>query len=1827
MEANFRSSLGHRIANRYSLVDIIGSGAMGVVYRGVQLENPINEVAIKVIVANKKIDYNELVRFQKEAALMSQLIHPNIICFRELGLIEKNSKRFAGGCYIVMEIAEGLNLKQIILRDGPKDLDFFFDIAIQIASALDYTHGKKIIHRDIKPHNVIVAESRQRNFSHLVKVLDFGVARRITDLINSVNELDDNSSTQLAGTPLYMAPEQTGLIKASIDHRVDLYSLGCLLYEVLSGKPPFMATTLKDLQNAHAHKIPENLATMRPDLPPLVIKLVERLLAKEPTNRYPHSFGLLADLWQLRSSARHLTVQNDKSGFELGSRDKFNPSLIKNTFLGRKTELSIFLKSFENLKSDGARSQIVALSGGIGVGKTFILEGYKRILAEEKIRFITCTFNQYDNSLPFNAIANAFNEYLADLNSYRPREAEMLGDSILKVLGASWKYVADVIPAVSQIGKISYQKKSIRDNDELSIYDIETQVQFKKAFSDFVKCLSGQNQTLVFFFDNLQWADNESLRLLDDLISHNTLQKYQIVLSFQDHRDNPALSLLLEKHSKLKRRFQSIQLEGLQLNDLKILLATIFPDGLVDEDFLLQELWKTTKGNPLEFIETLKQFVANNIIFFSNNKRWHINKELLIHSADFPQQNADLVLKSLQKLGQNELKILRHASVIGMRFLTGLLPQDSADADVLSKLMTRSLEAGILVQSWSHHTIYKHGRAYEFAHSSIRDSIYNEIPKNERSEFHFECAKKIEGMLELKDDATKIALAHHYSIAAESSAAVESTLQKALTYAHFAAKISVSNLAYLAADRYYSRAYTLFRRLENGNKNQLVSLLEEWSDVYYSLGKWKSVRLLLIKLIKISEEKNRRQFVANLFNIEVYGGQINKALEIDKRYGSKILPRSSKGFARIFENMLRFPCLYLLNFPPLRRIFLKLISSRLYIDALKAAVSEDRFFDNSFSKYFIGRYHLSFTKSKLRLQGLFSYLARLLLGEETSLQYKIQIVAILANEFRNLGFKKFSLELLEIVEQECYRSNIEVISKTFSATKEILFDLGGQSKSGKIQKLENQLHQPHYFSDYGEMACRIMEYSLLLDFRNSNWQDFDKKIFLYKQNLPENNIFVSRINFLCLFTEYLKGNITEILEDAGRYLELRETSGARYLDLYSHLIELLVGICEGDLLKVIQNIETLEENSFAGSVDSMWPFEMEHVVISIGFLFKIVQIKFGLSSRDFITRAEKAISKIFKLCDQNRISEPFNYYVRNGCLLSLSSEKYQPILEKIRLKMKQEGRITEQLIFDTLRFLTNPALADGSFAAFSDRCSRRDLHGLLELVNEVKNEKEIVYSNENEDFGAIDGQLMADIYRCIHLQEKKKINGLEMPYLLSSLKKVFEFSSLHILFWSREKDSFESFYSSDVSSNDIILNLCEPYAKISFPLILPKFYASDATGEAGPLNSGEMGFDAAVFFSDANSTKQGNKSLDDQLTVLRSPTEMERTLQVEDISILSTENINSSSKSTNNNGSCDLLVPLSIGGHYLGLMVFSGLKPKKTANNSQIVDWADRYGKLLCYALFLSQTTNKNLENFSNIPVKAMKIGSFRPSYFQFDVSEEISIFKSGSLDFEHGSRWARGVNIANKAYISCSVDIQSQNAGGAQLLAASLWHAFNLCLTGFQVDGAIFNLADLERIYLSIVNVLGSTDTFERLDISFQFIDLQDRRVQGFFCGNMRPIVLGRHQILPLREKLPILSSGERLHIFNLSYNLDRVAIVLQLDGANAKERLVLRKNLVSLAAKIGKAKNAVQAQILIHKDLVKSTNSGYYICFLPKLTEGGVTGGNSDEGRALQSLHKLAS
>ncbi|RMG34496.1 MAG: serine/threonine protein kinase [Planctomycetota bacterium] len=252
-----------RSFEEFEIIETLGVGTVGTVYRAYDRVLG-QEVALKILLPAVSADRNIRARFRREIAILERLDHPHIVrCFGD--------GEHQGRLFFAMELVRGGTLKDVLIRRGRLSWQEAVELGWQVCSALQYLHNVGIVHRDLKPSNIYISDEG------LVKLGDFGIAL-------DTGKADITAVGMTVGSYLYMAPEQIRG-ERSVSGKTDLYALGCLLFEMLTGRPPFGGTNFAQIFEQHLHATPPRVDTFAPDVPPRLVRLVDRLLQKDPDQR------------------------------------------------------------------------------------------------------------------------------------------------------------------------------------------------------------------------------------------------------------------------------------------------------------------------------------------------------------------------------------------------------------------------------------------------------------------------------------------------------------------------------------------------------------------------------------------------------------------------------------------------------------------------------------------------------------------------------------------------------------------------------------------------------------------------------------------------------------------------------------------------------------------------------------------------------------------------------------------------------------------------------------------------------------------------------------------------------------------------------------------------------------------------------------------------------------------------------------------------------------------------------------------------------------------------------------------------------------------------------------------------------------------------------------------------------------------------------------------------------------------------------------------------------------------------------------------------------
>ncbi|WP_150275737.1 diguanylate cyclase [Paenibacillus tepidiphilus] len=637
----------------YQILETISDNAAKSVYRC--SEEGMDRTVILKVLKSELAGVEAVMRFKQEYRLLQELSGQLDGVIRPVDLQEM------GGYYMmVLEDLGGTSLKRILAEDRP-DQRTLLRLAIQVIDILGAIHDKHVIHKDIKPSNIIW--NRERN---KVQIIDFDLAVKL-----SKERQEFRNSGVLEGSLYYISPEQTGRMSRSIDYRSDYYSYGVMLYEMFTGTRPFAAEEmLEQIYSIIAKEAVPPVKASGGEVTAPLSAVIMKLMEKSPEDRYRSAFGIKADL------KKCLSVQDE---FVTGSEDRLNIFRIPQKLYGRDGEI----KRLEGAFRRCARSlpEIVYVTGDAGAGKTALVHELHRYISRDKGMFAEGKFDQYNKNIPYSAIIQACRRLMAELlESPDGNLKTLIGRSLSQALDGNGSLIAGLIPELSAF--IGPQPAA------LPLNPAEETNRFYMTFAQFLSGLTSGERPLVLFLDDLQWADYSSLQLVERLMQGNQLRRIMLVLSYRSH-EIPAGHPLFAMKARLEKskEAEEIHLEPLPLPDIQQLVAdTLYthPDEVLE---LAKAVHKRAKGNSFYVNELLKELYRGGYLYFDDMHgewTWRLSE---IAALPVNDSVVDFLMTKLTGLPAGQRELLTICAAVGNEFDYGMLLR-LADAPVETVLQT-----------------------------------------------------------------------------------------------------------------------------------------------------------------------------------------------------------------------------------------------------------------------------------------------------------------------------------------------------------------------------------------------------------------------------------------------------------------------------------------------------------------------------------------------------------------------------------------------------------------------------------------------------------------------------------------------------------------------------------------------------------------------------------------------------------------------------------------------------------------------------------------------------------------------------------------------------------------------------------------------------------------------------------------------------------------------------------------------------------------------------------------------------------------------------------
>ncbi|MEH2296427.1 trifunctional serine/threonine-protein kinase/ATP-binding protein/sensor histidine kinase [Nostoc sp.] len=751
----------------YKIIDQIYDSSNSLIYRGYR-EADEQPVILKTL-RDAYPSPERIACYQREYDIIHNLHLAGVV---QVYALETHQQRPV----LVLEDFGGSSLAQLQLA-GKIELEEFLQLSISIVESLRQIHVANIIHKDINPSNIVFNPDTKQ-----LKIIDFGISTVLSRETQSFK-----NPNVLEGTIAYISPEQTGRMNRAIDYRSDFYSLGVTFYELLTTEVPFEGDDALALIHCHIAKQPPNMNKSHPNpllgkervpkvgeasfpIPQVLCDIVIKLMAKNAEDRYQSAYGIQADL---EESLRQLQTNGKIEVFPLGSQDVSDRFIIPQKLYGREPELETLLAAFvrvacpEDDRITNGTTELMLVAGYSGVGKSALVNEVHKPITAKRGNFITGKYDQYQKNIPYYAISQGFNDLCNQLLTESESILKQWQEKILTAVGNNGQVLIDVIPNLKLV--IGEQPPVAQ------VAGQEAQNRFNLVFQNFIKAICQAEHPLVFFIDDLQWADSASLKLLKIILGDRNIQNLLIVGAYRDNEVDSIHPLMttLDEIEKEGGSVSKIHLENLTPKDVNALIAEALGCSTIFSQPLTNLVFEKTQGNAFFITEFLKSLYTDMLLSFDYpTKQWCWDLEQ-IQAKDITDNVVELMTKKIVNLPERTQRNLQLAACIGNNFdLSNLAVISEESAKQVLDHLLPALQEGLIVFSNNQYYLRNVGdekkASCKFQHDRVQQSAYSLIPEAQKQATHLKIGRLILSNTSTAEQEEKIfEIVNHLNIGAE----------------------------------------------------------------------------------------------------------------------------------------------------------------------------------------------------------------------------------------------------------------------------------------------------------------------------------------------------------------------------------------------------------------------------------------------------------------------------------------------------------------------------------------------------------------------------------------------------------------------------------------------------------------------------------------------------------------------------------------------------------------------------------------------------------------------------------------------------------------------------------------------------------------------------------------------------------------------------------------------------------------------------------------------------------------------------------------------------
>ncbi|KFA87000.1 trifunctional serine/threonine-protein kinase/ATP-binding protein/sensor histidine kinase [Archangium violaceum] len=714
--------MAHRAG--YTLHEQLHTSHRSTLFRATRLRD--HRPVILKLTTSDYLDRRRTLELRREYAIARRVEGNGIL--RVLGLEE-----FPDRAALVLEDFGGISLRHLLDERGPLDVGTFLDFAVRLGAALGHIHQRGVIHKDIKPHNIIVNPTTGE-----LKITDFSLSVGL-----SLECVPPELPTHLTGTLAYMAPEQTGRMNRGVDSRADFYALGATFFELLTDRRLFITSSPLELLHAHVAQVPPSPRELNPEVPERLAAIILKLLAKAPEERYQSTWGLIADLEQCQRQWREGSTLPP---FPLGLADQSHQYRPPQGLHGRDADVALLTRTYARAAS--GRGQLLLISGPAGIGKSSLVNELYRVTAASRGRVAMGKCDQLLHGEPFAAIHQALQALVRQTLGEGEAETTLIRERLQEVLGSNLAALVEAVPDTRAL--VGEQPPA------LPLPSSESRNRLYLVLARTLQAFATPERPLALFLDDLQWADNATLTLLQNLAREASSRHLLLIGTYRDTELSPEHPLT---HARDALRatgttWERIHLAPLGINDVARMVceSTAVEAGHALE--LARLIHSRTGGNPFSVKSFLRFLHERELLRFEpRSRRWEWDVAR-IESHGLPEDIATLMVAESQRLPEEIRALLQSAAFLGVTFgFHDLMVAHGAAAAETARALWTAIERRLVVPLGKDYVLLDpQGGAVEpmdldvsfrFAHDRIRQAAYSFLPEDERTPRHLEVGLRL----------------------------------------------------------------------------------------------------------------------------------------------------------------------------------------------------------------------------------------------------------------------------------------------------------------------------------------------------------------------------------------------------------------------------------------------------------------------------------------------------------------------------------------------------------------------------------------------------------------------------------------------------------------------------------------------------------------------------------------------------------------------------------------------------------------------------------------------------------------------------------------------------------------------------------------------------------------------------------------------------------------------------------------------------------------------------------------------------------------------------